>query len=101
MRATLEDHARELDLLFVAREHGGHLTEARLTGPADPVMEVSFDDSVATGRVSRTAAYLALGLFNFHKDSTVFEDPYITGGFRDDNGNSLSHRGNTRCRYVA
>ena len=47
MRATLEDHARELDLLFVAREHGGHLTEARLTGPADLVMEVSFDHSVA------------------------------------------------------
>jgi hypothetical protein len=47
MRATPEDHAWEPDLLFVAREHGDHLTEARLTGPADLVMEVSFDDSVA------------------------------------------------------
>jgi hypothetical protein len=47
MRATPEDHAREPDLLFVAREHGDRLTEARLTGPADLVMEVSFDHSVA------------------------------------------------------
>jgi hypothetical protein len=47
MRATPEDHAREPDLLFVAREHGDRLTEARLTGPADLVMDVSFDDSVA------------------------------------------------------
>jgi hypothetical protein len=47
MRATPEDHVQESDLLFVAREHGDRLTEARLPGPADPVMEVSFDDSVA------------------------------------------------------
>ena len=47
MRATPEDHAREPDLLFVAREHVNRLTEARLTGPADLVMEVSSDHSVA------------------------------------------------------
>ena len=35
--------------------------------------------------------YLALGLLNFHKDGTVFEDPHITGGFRDGDGDGLSH----------
>jgi hypothetical protein len=54
-----------------------------------------------TGRVSRTAAHLALRLLNFHKDGTVFEDPYITSGFRDDNGNSLRYRGNASRRHVA
>ena len=44
-----------------------------------------------TGRVSRTAAHLALGLLNVHKDGAVFEDPHITGGFRDDDSDSLSH----------
>ncbi len=54
-----------------------------------------------TGRVSRTAGHLALRLLNFHKNGTVFEDPHITGGFRDDNGNSLCHRGNASRRHVA
>ena len=35
--------------------------------------------------------YLALGLLNFHKNGTVFEDAHIPSGFRDDNGNSLGH----------
>ena len=49
----------------------------------------------------RTATHLALGLLNFHKDGAVFEDPHITGGFRNDNGNSLGHRGNASRRHVA
>jgi hypothetical protein len=49
----------------------------------------------------RTATHLALGLLNFHKDGAVFEDPHITGGFRNDNGNSLGHRGNASRCHVA
>jgi Uma2 family endonuclease len=62
MRATPDGPAREPDLLFVAREHLERLTEARLSGPADLVVEVVSDDSVARDRADKFYEYQAAGI---------------------------------------
>ena len=62
MRAIPEGPAREPDLLFVAREHLDRLTEARLSGPADLVVEVISDDSVAWDRADKFYEYQAAGV---------------------------------------
>jgi Uma2 family endonuclease len=62
MRALPEGPAREPDLLFVAREHLHRLTEARLSGPADLVVEVVSDDSVARDRADKFYEYQAAGI---------------------------------------
>jgi len=62
MRAIPEGPAREPDLLFVAREHLDRLTEARLSGPADLVVEVISDDSVARDRADKFYEYQAAGV---------------------------------------
>ena len=83
----------------------GHRTARGVAGPG-PDCRPSEADRGHRGRrgtehVSTPAQCLALRLLNFHKDGAVFEDPHITGGFRDDNGNSLGHRGNASRRHVA
>lgn len=62
MRAVPEGPAREPDLLFVARAHLERLTEARLSGPADLVIEVISDDSVARDRADKFYEYQAAGV---------------------------------------
>jgi Uma2 family endonuclease len=62
MRATPDGPAREPDLLFVAHEHLDRLTEVRLSGPADLVVEVVSDDSVARDRADKFYEYQAAGV---------------------------------------
>ncbi len=64
MRAIPGGNAREPDLVFVASEHSERLTSSVLSGPADLVVEVVSDDSVARDR-----------------DKKFFE--YQTGGVRE------------------
>jgi Uma2 family endonuclease len=58
----LERAGRVPDLLFVAREHLDRLTSTRLHGPADLVVEVVSEDSVARDRVEKLAEYAAAGV---------------------------------------
>jgi len=62
MRAIPDGPAREPDLLFVAREHLDRLTPERLSGPADLVVEVISDDSVARDRADKFYEYQAAGV---------------------------------------
>jgi Uma2 family endonuclease len=65
MRATPDGAAREPDLLFVAQTHLDRLTEARLSGPADLVVEVVSDDSVARDRADKFYEYQAAGVSEY------------------------------------
>jgi len=65
MRATPDGPAREPDLLFVAREHLERLTEARLSGPADLVVEVISDDSVGRDRADKFYEYQRAGVWEY------------------------------------
>jgi len=62
MKLSLRGPAREPDILFVAREHLDRLTEERLVGPADLVVEVVSDDSVTRDRVKKFYEYQAAGV---------------------------------------
>jgi Uma2 family endonuclease len=62
MRAIPDGPAREPDLLFVTHEHLDRLTEVRLSGPADLVVEVVSDDSVARDRADKFYEYQAAGV---------------------------------------
>jgi Uma2 family endonuclease len=62
MRATPDGPAREPDLLFVAREHLAWLSQERLSGPADLVVEVISDDSVARDRADKFYEYQEAGV---------------------------------------
>jgi Uma2 family endonuclease len=62
MRAVADGPAREPDLLFVAQDHLDRLTETRLNGPADLVIEVVSDDSVARDRADKFYEYQAAGI---------------------------------------
>jgi Uma2 family endonuclease len=65
MRATPDGPAREPDLLFIAHVHLERLTEARLSGPADLVVEVVSDDSVARDRAEKFYEYQAAGVAEY------------------------------------
>jgi Uma2 family endonuclease len=62
MRAIPDGPAREPDLLFVAQDHLDRLTENRLSGPADVVVEIVSDDSVARDRAEKFYEYQAAGI---------------------------------------
>jgi Uma2 family endonuclease len=62
MRAVPGGSAREPDLIFVAREHLDRLSPERLSGPADLVVEVISDDSVARDRADKFYEYQAAGV---------------------------------------
>ena len=49
----------------MAREHLERLTEARLSGPADLVVEVVSDDSVARDRADKFYEYQAAGITEY------------------------------------
>jgi Uma2 family endonuclease len=65
MRATPDGPAREPDLLFVSREHLERLTEQRLSGPADLVIEVISDESVTRDRAEKFYEYQAAGITEY------------------------------------
>jgi Uma2 family endonuclease len=65
MRAVAGGPAREPDLLFVAQEHLVRLSEARLNGPADLVVEVVSDESVARDRADKFYEYQAAGIVEY------------------------------------
>jgi Uma2 family endonuclease len=54
--------AREPDILFVAKEHLGRLTEDRLEGPADLVIEFLSDSSVRRDRDVKFYEYQEAGI---------------------------------------
>lgn len=62
MKLSPRGPAREPDILFVVREHLDRLTEERLAGPADLVIEVISEDSVARDRVKKFHEYEAAGV---------------------------------------
>ncbi|MDP9356347.1 MAG: Uma2 family endonuclease, partial [Chloroflexota bacterium] len=57
MRLAPGQASREPDLLFVARSHTDRLAPARLEGPADLVMELISDSSVARDRDDKFYEY--------------------------------------------
>lgn len=62
MKLSADGPAREPDLLFVAQEDLQRLTEDRLMGPADLVVEVISDDSVTRDRATKFYEYQAAGV---------------------------------------
>jgi Uma2 family endonuclease len=62
MRAIPDGPAREPDLIFIAREHLDRLSPERLSGPADLVVEVISDDSVARDRADKFYEYQTAGV---------------------------------------
>lgn len=62
MRAIPDGPARAPDLLCVAPEHLDRLSDLHLSGPADLVVEVVSDDSVARDRADKFYEYQAAGV---------------------------------------
>ncbi|HDN67528.1 MAG TPA: Uma2 family endonuclease [Firmicutes bacterium] len=62
MRLSPDGPSREPDVLFVSREHLDRLTEDRLEGPADLVVEVVSDESVVRDRVDKFYEYQDFGV---------------------------------------
>ncbi len=62
MKLTPHGPSREPDILFVAKEHRNRLTEERLEGAADLVVEVVSGDSVTRDRVRKFTEYQAAGV---------------------------------------
>lgn len=54
--------SRSPDIMFIAREHRDRVTELRVEGPADLVVEFISDDSVRRDRVEKFAEYRAAGI---------------------------------------
>ena len=54
--------SREPDVVFVAREHLSHITDKRIEGPADLVVEIVSDDSVTRDRVVKLGEYEQAGI---------------------------------------
>jgi Uma2 family endonuclease len=65
MRATPDGPAREPDLLFVAQAHLDRVTPNRLVGPADLVIEIISDESVARERADKFYEYQAAGILEY------------------------------------
>jgi Uma2 family endonuclease len=62
MRLVPDRISRAPDIVFVAREHLDRLTEDRLEGPADLVIEIICEDSVARDRDDKFYEYQAAGV---------------------------------------
>lgn len=62
MRATPGGPAREPDLLFVSREHADRLTDKRVVGPADLVIEIVSDSSSTRDSTEKFHEYQAAGV---------------------------------------
>lgn len=62
MKLTPTGPSREPDILFVSEEHRERLTEERLAGAADLVVEVVSGDSVTRDRVRKFTEYQSAGV---------------------------------------
>jgi len=62
MKVNPDAPAREPDLLFVAQDNLERLTEERLAGPADLIVEIISDDSVLRDRAEKFHAYQEAGV---------------------------------------
>lgn len=62
MRVRSGRSSREPDLFFVAHHHRDRVLDTRLEGPADLVVELVSDDSVARDREAKLAEYAAVGV---------------------------------------
>ena len=62
MRVLPDGAAREPDLIFIAHEHLDRLSQERLNGPADLIVEVISDDSVARDRADKFYEYQEAGV---------------------------------------
>lgn len=62
MKVTPESNSREPDILFIANEHLDRLTEKKLEGPADLVVEVISTSSVYRDRSDKFDEYEAAGV---------------------------------------
>ena len=62
MRAMPDGPAREPDILFVSHEHADRLTDERVAGPADLIVEVISDDSVGRDRGDKFYEYEEAGV---------------------------------------
>lgn len=62
MRTRPDGPAREPDLLFIAREHLDRLTEQRLAGPADLIVEIVSPESVGRDQREKFLEYAAAGV---------------------------------------
>jgi Uma2 family endonuclease len=62
MKVTPDSNSREPDLLFIAQEHLDRLTENRLIGPADLIVEVISPESVYRDRSDKFDEYEAAGV---------------------------------------
>ncbi|MCL5995272.1 MAG: Uma2 family endonuclease [Chloroflexi bacterium] len=62
MRLLPGRSSREPDILFVSNEHLERLTEERLVGPADLVVEIISDDSVQRDRRDKFKEYRTAGI---------------------------------------
>ncbi len=62
VRVQPKGNAREPDLLFIANEHRERLTEDRVSGPPDLIVEIVSDDSVNRDRVAKFDEYEAAGV---------------------------------------
>ena len=62
MKVYPEGSSREPDLLFIARENLGRLTENKLEGPADLIVEIISNDSVSRDRSDKFYEYQEAGI---------------------------------------
>jgi len=62
MRVRAGRSSREPDLFFVAHRHRDRVLDTRLEGPADLVVELVSDDSVAQDREAKFAEYAVVGV---------------------------------------
>jgi Uma2 family endonuclease len=62
LEMKLAHSSREPDILYIASEHRERLTEERLLGPADLVVELVSDDSVTRDRVTKFGEYEQAGV---------------------------------------
>jgi Uma2 family endonuclease len=62
MRLGQDGAAREPDILFIAQKHIDRLSERRLDGPADLVIEIVSESSASRDRLEKFAEYQAAGI---------------------------------------
>ena len=62
MKVSPESNAREPDILYIAKAHLDRLTETRLAGPADLLVEVISEESAARDRSDKFYEYQAAGV---------------------------------------
>jgi Uma2 family endonuclease len=65
MKVAPTSNAREPDILFIARTNLARLTEDRLAGPADLVVEVISDESLSRDRTQKFYEYQEAGVSEY------------------------------------